>query len=608
MKAAWFPAISTHIRQTNDTIASGRHSSLLEKRLDEEISELEGAALQLRATRNACRPLLRLPPEIIGEIVELLAAIWPACSGCLPSKPTSHHTEERALGLQLGWVLFGHICRLLRSTLLARNDIWARNICSISRSPASVLLYCALAPFHIDLSNYNRIGGPGPPRQCVDFIVEHMRSSRVIMIQEGGWGNSEAIFAYLDPALFSAAHFTHLTQLKLHLSAYPRDEIVTLTDDIFLLPEMVAPNLRSLSLRNYIIPFNPFTLTGLELDFDYPTYLLSPGVLMDIIRRCHRLRSLKLKNCIPMLSTDAPGPVFIASLEEVHLTDIIGRCIGLLTHLTSPTSTRYHVECLHVATEYQSFSFFRDIAQTLRTKTSTSLTGLQIKLEIYSCTFTLYELGKPQDLEYREVNPFCEDYREHIHYHLTAVDGPQLSNMLYALSEVVSFAAIETLQITAAFHDTYNTMCWATALARFPNLGTLYLSNMPCTPALFALEPRESVQEVVQYDVAVPRLRYLWLDILDVRDTKDEVGMTGPDRSQFWRMLSSRLRAGKQLEHLRIDTLVIEEPMQANRVFIPRLKALVPFVEIDQVQERDPDTDSDDSEPESGEGSGFGSE
>ena len=211
----------------------------------------------------------------------------------------------------------------------------------------------------------------------------------------------------------------------------------------------------------------------------------------------------------------------------------------------------------------------------------------------WSCTFTLYLLDTPEDAEdvgYREINPFSDDYSEHIYYSLQGLDGPQLDNMLSSLSEVVNFSVIETLQISSALHDAYSTVFWETALKRLPNLTTLYFVNMPCTTALFCLEPGNNPEGFAQVEVVLPRLRYLWLDLLDIRETSEQAGTLGPDRSQFLRILSSRLRAKRQFERLRIDTLLMEDPTQANRSFIPRLRALVPQVDVHRVQERDPDT------------------
>ncbi|KZV76280.1 hypothetical protein PENSPDRAFT_541246, partial [Peniophora sp. CONT] len=108
----------------------GKGGPKLEKKIDREMDGLEEALRQLRATRNACQPLLRLPPEVLGEISDILA---------IRGEST----------LRLGWVLLGHICGKLRNVLLSRAHLWADNICAITRTFEDAISYCRELPLSV---------------------------------------------------------------------------------------------------------------------------------------------------------------------------------------------------------------------------------------------------------------------------------------------------------------------------------------------------------------------------------------------------------------------------------------------------------------------------
>ena len=120
-----FPEVWSSVQRTDNSIAAGHASSHLFGNIELDIAELEAAARKLRVSRNSCLPLLRLPLEMLGEIVGILASSWPATSG---------HVNEWSYGipkgpagrLRLGWILLGHVCQKLRNAVLIRNDLWAK--------------------------------------------------------------------------------------------------------------------------------------------------------------------------------------------------------------------------------------------------------------------------------------------------------------------------------------------------------------------------------------------------------------------------------------------------------------------------------------------------
>ncbi|KZV62807.1 hypothetical protein PENSPDRAFT_657814, partial [Peniophora sp. CONT] len=184
----------------------------------------------------------------------------------------------------------------------------------------------------------------------------------------------------------------------------------------------------------------------------------------------------------------------------------------------------------------------------------------------------------------------------------------RLEDILSCIQHIIDFSTVDTLQVGS--YIVYEPAIWVACFARFVNLTTLYLDmRRTWAPwaALMVPDPEEPRQTDLERN-ALPRLRFLWIAFLDFRAPRSEGGAQrqGPDRLQVLRMLSSRMRAGVSLGHLRIDTLVVLDPKEARRSFIPRLEALVSCVEVRRIVERDPDTDSEDEDDEEDEVAGSG--
>ncbi|VDC03634.1 unnamed protein product [Peniophora sp. CBMAI 1063] len=604
--------VSPHIQRIDDTIAAGHASNQLKQSIESDITVLETALLQLRTSRNTCLPLLRLPLETLGEVIEILASIWPAVVGYAREGPLLEHVAfmegrnyKTCPSLRLGWILLAHVCRKLRAAVLARNDLWASNICSITRSPTDLASYYGNAPLHIDVRVNLLKSIPRLRRTEIDAVKHLLRSSRAIILEEHVEGSNDTLFANLDPGFFSKLQFPHLQHLSLDLGYLPSGEDgenEAITSEIFELPEMMAPNLRSLHLKNYMISFDPSTLTDLKLQLAEPySAILSTRRFLTILRRSVNLRSLDIASCIPRLNSHLAesDKVPLPSLERLRLRGKIRRCHDLLTHLTLPRSTRYDVEFHYKQIDFPGAFEYLNFSLPHFTHLDTSLvTGMaleerdKVEIALYtpksspaSVTKAPFDLFADGFCRHHDLS-FGGDSREH--------REPCLEVLLAHAQTFTNMSAIGTLQI--AFGNTYGNDVWIACLSLFPNLVTLSLDGPGRMSALFAmkatnLDDSDSAQ-TDETPIVLPRLSFLWISALDVRKPRndEEAQQGGPDRQQFLHILSSRRRAGAPLDRLRIDKLLVPDYAEAKKVLLPRMETLVPHVEV-ELLERDPATE-----------------
>jgi hypothetical protein len=87
---SWFSELSSQrLRKVDDILSSGLVNLRLHAKLLEEVTCLCRVVFDFKKCLNACSPLLRLPREIIREIITLAAGFWWPC----------FHDNRNALGL-----------------------------------------------------------------------------------------------------------------------------------------------------------------------------------------------------------------------------------------------------------------------------------------------------------------------------------------------------------------------------------------------------------------------------------------------------------------------------------------------------------------------------
>ena len=100
-----------------------------------------------------------------------------------------------------------------------------------------------------------------------------------------------------------------------------------------------------------------------------------------MLRQAQGLRSLKLRDCVPLLSiaVAAAGRVPLSCLENLHLMDNGRRCQGLLSQLSVPATTCYRVLCTDTPESFPGPSQHLDDMLPYFERSDTSdITGLYI--------------------------------------------------------------------------------------------------------------------------------------------------------------------------------------------------------------------------------------
>ncbi|KAI0309945.1 hypothetical protein OF83DRAFT_1179060 [Amylostereum chailletii] len=116
----------------------------LQGELDKEIAELPRIYRELRIRRNACRPLLRLPVEIIVVIATL------AGNGLKPPE----RSEWRHL---MGLMKLSQVCRRIRAIVLDIAGMWAKHVITFPHWEARVEMFGRIRDNFLDLA----VSSPG---------------------------------------------------------------------------------------------------------------------------------------------------------------------------------------------------------------------------------------------------------------------------------------------------------------------------------------------------------------------------------------------------------------------------------------------------------------
>ncbi|KZV60441.1 hypothetical protein PENSPDRAFT_759992 [Peniophora sp. CONT] len=306
--------IDEDVRSTHD---NGSSLAVIDENYAEDIVYLRGLIPQYARRFNRIRsPLLRLPPEILPEILN--AAV----------------SEPYFLSR---WLRYGHICHDLRTALLGMRALWAEVVFNSRyiHVQEELLRRAGSSPvaIHIHSSSTSK---------TMDMALKLLARARGISVQYLTWRDTSRITQSLTQGKFPS-----LRELRLYVDNANVPEF--LEGPSLDQNELVAPNLRVLVLHDMILPVNPSGLTSLSLSSSATdTPFQNALSFTHMLRRCNNLESLALSDCIPECTvlTNLPldeQPITLPRLSQLRISQDQSRILQLWSFMKIPVSASLDV-------------------------------------------------------------------------------------------------------------------------------------------------------------------------------------------------------------------------------------------------------------------------
>ncbi|KZV76285.1 hypothetical protein PENSPDRAFT_747746 [Peniophora sp. CONT] len=621
-QSSWFPEVTRRIADLRESITTGRLTGGdLDEQIQVELQSFENAATYLKRLRNAQRPLLRLPPETLACIAEALVNVWPAFN------PNDYgydvYGEEIVRHdprLYLGWILFGHVCSLLRDSLLSRRAIWADIVCRHSKARDSILQRSRGAP--LSLTVLRTSGSEDDKKLSLDFVLERLAQARTVLLDR-------KVYDYdrLDPALFLQQEMPYLTDMRIALDRNARDLPRRLyAPEVLELPNMIAPRLSNLYLKNFLVPFPAACLRHLTLSFDLQARTelrFSAKYFVNLLQTCTVLETLVVENCLPLLSpTDAAAGAQLSALRHVILRDeanLVSLAWDYLRAQRPMVCFDLHYDFPRAPASDSPSNLL--VPVSFSGKVQSSISGLSFEgdgdnrhsiprwdhgknlVNCYALSFFVLRDITSGDqspnrseggIEDVDVTESCDKHvqrpgqqllkREFEQRLSTRFNFPRSdrerapSQVLNSLASVLDFSSLTVLDLdTVALNPPAQ---WERVLRPLVNVHSLFLRS-GTESIIKVLTPSTDAADAdfdFEAGPVLPRLGLLSLSYfnlcggasVDVDPLKGVTALT--------RMLQARGQRDAALHCLRIDTIYMDEAV-AKTAFIPRMKLYVPLVE-----------------------------
>ncbi|KZV64575.1 hypothetical protein PENSPDRAFT_738210 [Peniophora sp. CONT] len=316
-------------------------TSYLASQLDRETSLLDNLSRGLKSRRNECCRLLRLPPEILGEILAIVSANDPPHSARVLNSHGLRRTENKKEdAAHLGWITLGHVCRRLREQLLSLRALWAAIAFSLPfiNTAKEIHRRAGDVPLVISLND-----GYHTPTTIAELAQKHFKDARIITIGDTV-SQLSSFFWNISPKDLQHHSFPFLEELTLKMLERSGPTQVHMKPELYTFPPINAPRLRRLTLQDYFVPCIPENLTSFELFYlSHPSddALPTSTQFWDLLNGLSNLRRLSLEACIPEITLTANEPaaaVQFMHLEELRIADTIDRARALWSHIRIPST------------------------------------------------------------------------------------------------------------------------------------------------------------------------------------------------------------------------------------------------------------------------------
>ncbi|VDC03618.1 unnamed protein product [Peniophora sp. CBMAI 1063] len=580
-ESAWFPEITRRLVELNASTITGRQKGTgFESELDHEIHSLEHATIQLKRLRNAQRPLLRLPPEVLGAITEYLLDEWPAFERPREDDDEAiaedsdvdvddyvYQPKNTVKRLLLGWILLTHACHTLRELLLSRHAFWARIVTQSEKGRDTILARCGETPLDLTVDS-PRFYALNLARQALEFIFKHLDRAHTIRVNT----SAQDSVAFFDPAKLLQNSMPHLTSLYISLT-HNFKRIPLLSPEVLELPTLDAPRLTRLQLTNFLLPFVPNGLVKLTLRFHHRFDSISTEYFLDVLHRSERLESLTVEHCLPLLPAAEPtSPPLLPRLQAANFTDAPRQVISAWLYI------RAHRPSVCFVLELDE-GFKRPspddppVPAPLQGNIDGTIAGLSIHdrdhtysygchdywedgidgIEEYDLSFFASQEGATlRDWRYgRGDDMFRSGFKRRLTTSFKRATKTTPFAVMNVLTSVIDFSALTTLSLhTGALNPP--TAQWIDVLRPMAQLHTMFLRS-GTKSVTKALTPSPSDEPIL------PRLRLLWIHALVLIKGPTTESVPHDGLATYTRTFQARTKHGVPLQHLRIDRLQMEK-------------------------------------------------
>ncbi|KZV66016.1 hypothetical protein PENSPDRAFT_756038 [Peniophora sp. CONT] len=509
----------TKIRPASTMLSSNCPSSQIIGLIEKDLARLDDVSRALRAERNSVVSLLRLPVEVIGNIIE-------TCAHSDPPRPIdarkghSASTSGAHGSGWLGWIRMSHVCQKLRRIMLEMPALWATIAFSVPMGHAEILLRARSVPLTVSLLRLRE------KSSIVKSAEAHLVSARVIRLDLG----IAAARAMFEPV--AAAPGKELGALEeLRLSKKTATQVVT--KDMVELSCLRAPRLRHLRLYNYFVPTTYSCLETLNLEYHRAPQLprdpahtlpqLHGDALLAMLCRCTSLRQLRLSGNL-LAALPAPSPsraaISLPSLQSLEMSGSAIVCRSVWSNLVVKPHARVAVTLSDVisvdssqpiADDEDTVAFVPTLLRRLGESGAPDVTGVRLDYgnHYIRLAFAVTRVGTFTNERHDPFSGdrvFVLDLRLHSQHPigLTAM----FESLLSDLPTHVDLSKVDTLSITPPRLTSF-TPEWRSWLASFHHVRNLVCDEFPPQRGLWeALCP---LAGSVDIQPALPNLRTLFV-------------------------------------------------------------------------------------------------
>ncbi|KAJ7077001.1 hypothetical protein B0H15DRAFT_955319 [Mycena belliarum] len=494
----------------------------------------------LKAKRNAIVPILRLPNELLSRILTIYAV------------------ESDTL-FNLRWSRIMYVCRHFHALALAAQSLWA--FIDLSWHAGIIRLRSQLersgaAPVTIKMRFCDSA-------LAVDIILEHSERICALDVVGGGPQVHELILALPQ----------HRFPILVSISLNPNHKIEEVPGGaIAPFPQSLLDegNLRTVKLTSIGVPWkslrglDTLSLTRCSDSSSHPTQTFS--CLLEMLEACPQLRKLGLHYAIPPTLPEQSYPSLdLPQLASLGLSDHVGACTDLLTHLRFPPTTRMRIYTAGVNAGSDVRNLLIPLRRQVRARGAPSVGLLSVEGSgPANILFGAHHITTPPAMLYADAAFLA------INVHPRS--GSALRQIAAKVIKTLPFEGITHLDARIATSVT--PASWRAVVDLLPALEQIYLfSNQAAVNVLLALI---EIERDDRRRAGAARVRRLHIIMAVCDDKEQPMVLTVLDQLSVFLMLRAVNASDDDVPAL--DVLELDERYGCLNTHEGRVEALFPLV------------------------------